>query len=52
MTRRIRIFAIALVTSLALSAAACGNLTAPDRDACTDQESDSCAQLTIHGSNT
>jgi len=52
MSRRVRLFAIALITSFALGATACGELTAPDQDACTDQDTGRCAQLSIHGSNT
>jgi hypothetical protein len=52
MSRRVRLLTIALIASFALSAAACGDLTAPGGDACTIHGSGTCAELTIHGSGT
>jgi hypothetical protein len=52
MSRRVRLLTIALIASFALSAAACGDLTAPGGDACTIQGSGTCAELTIQGSGT
>ena len=52
MSRRVRLLTIALIASFALSAAACGDLTAPGGDVCTIQGSNTCAPMTIQGSNT
>ena len=52
MSRQFRLLAIALIVSFALSAAACGELTAPGGDVCTIQGSGTCAELTIQGSGT
>ncbi len=52
MSRRARLLAIALLASVAFSAAACGNLTAPDGDGCAIQGSNTCDDLAIQGSNT
>jgi hypothetical protein len=52
MSRRVRLFAIALLASFALSAAACGNLTAPDGNECSVQGSNTCSDMSVQGSNT